>query len=148
MLDMGFEPQIRKTQLDVRPDRHTVMTSATWPAGVRRLAESYMKNPVTVCVGSLDLAAVKTVTQTVHIVTDEEKSAMLTDFLTMLGPDEKAIVFFNRKTKVDDVGSEMALKGIHCQSIHGGRDQCDREQALQDMKDGHAKILLATDVAS
>lgn len=45
MLDMGFEPQIRKLLLDIRDDRQTVMTSATWPAGVRRLASSYMKNP-------------------------------------------------------------------------------------------------------
>ena len=58
MLDMGFEPQIRKTLLDIRPDRQTVMTSATWPPGVRRLAESYMSDPVTVFIGSLDLAAV------------------------------------------------------------------------------------------
>lgn len=43
MLDMGFEPQIRKLLLDIRPDRQTVMTSATWPPGVRRLASSYMK---------------------------------------------------------------------------------------------------------
>ena len=53
MLDMGFEPQIRKTLLDIRPDRQTVMTSATWPAAVRRLAQSYMKDPVTVFIGRL-----------------------------------------------------------------------------------------------
>ena len=41
--DMGFEPQIRKVMLDIRPDRQTVMTSATWPSAVRRLATSYMK---------------------------------------------------------------------------------------------------------
>ena len=55
MLDMGFEPQIRKLLLDIRPDRQTVMTSATCPPSVRRLATSYMKDPVTVFVGSLDL---------------------------------------------------------------------------------------------
>lgn len=46
MLDMGFEPQIRKFLLNIRPDRQTVMTSATWPPGVRRLAEKYMINPI------------------------------------------------------------------------------------------------------
>ena len=61
--DMGFEPQIRKVLLDIRPDRQTVMTSATWPAGVRRLATSYMKDPVTVFIGTLDLAAVHSVRQ-------------------------------------------------------------------------------------
>jgi ATP-dependent RNA helicase DDX43 len=48
MLDLGFEPEIRKILLDIRPDRQTIMTSATWPEGVRRLATSYMKNPVQV----------------------------------------------------------------------------------------------------
>lgn len=46
MLDMGFEPQIRKVLLDIRPDRQTVMTSATWPEGVRRLASQYMGKKV------------------------------------------------------------------------------------------------------
>ena len=48
MLDLGFEPEIRKILIDIRPDRQTIMTSATWPAGVRRLATSYMKNPIRV----------------------------------------------------------------------------------------------------
>jgi ATP-dependent RNA helicase DDX43 len=48
MLDLGFEPEIRKILLDIRPDRQTIMTSATWPEGVRRLASSYMKNPIQV----------------------------------------------------------------------------------------------------
>lgn len=73
MLDMGFEPQIRKVLYDVRPDRQTVMTSATWPMGVRRLADSYMESPVQVYVGSLDLAAVHSVTQTIVILADDEQ---------------------------------------------------------------------------
>nr|XP_026690921.1 probable ATP-dependent RNA helicase DDX43 [Ciona intestinalis] len=56
MLDMGFEPQIMKILLDIRPDRQTIMTSATWPPGVRRLGKSYLKDPFHVTVGSLDLA--------------------------------------------------------------------------------------------
>ena len=48
MLDLGFEPEIRKILIDIRPDRQTIMTSATWPLGVRRLATSYMKNPIRV----------------------------------------------------------------------------------------------------
>lgn len=70
---MGFEPQIRKVLLNIRPDRQTVMTSATWPSGVRRLAQRYMQNPVQVCIGSLDLAAVHSVTQIIDIMDEEEK---------------------------------------------------------------------------
>lgn len=73
MLDMGFEPQIRKILLDIRPDRQTIMTSATWPPGVRRLAQSYMSNPIQICVGTLDLAATHTVKQLIEIMDDEEK---------------------------------------------------------------------------
>lgn len=56
MLDMGFEPQIKKILLDIRPDRQTIMTSATWPEGVRRLAGNYTQKPMLVFIGSLDLA--------------------------------------------------------------------------------------------
>lgn len=73
MLDMGFEPQIRKTMLDIRPDRQTVMTSATWPTGIRELAKTYMKNPIQVYVGSLDLAAVHSVKQIIELVDEEDK---------------------------------------------------------------------------
>uniref|UniRef100_A0ABM0LUP3 Probable ATP-dependent RNA helicase DDX43-like n=1 Tax=Saccoglossus kowalevskii TaxID=10224 RepID=A0ABM0LUP3_SACKO len=66
MLDMGFEPQIMKIILDIRPDRQTIMTSATWPEGVRRLARSYMKDPIQVHVGSLDLAVSSLVKSLVH----------------------------------------------------------------------------------
>ncbi|KAK1118071.1 hypothetical protein K0M31_015350 [Melipona bicolor] len=148
MLDMGFEPQIRKTLLDVRPDRQTVMTSATWPQGVRRLAQSYMKNPIQVFVGSLDLAAVHTVTQTIYIIEEEEKTDMMYEFIRTMDPTDKVIIFFSKKVKVDDVASNLALQMIEVQSIHGGREQCDREQALEDLKTGRVQILLATDVAS
>jgi ATP-dependent RNA helicase DDX43 len=65
-----------------------------------------------------------------------------------MGCDDKIIIFFGKKAKVDDIGSDLALNGIRCQSIHGGRDQTDREQALEDIKIGDVRILLATDVAS
>ena len=90
MLDMGFEPEIRKILIDIRPDRQTIMTSATWPEDVRRLARSYMKDPIQVFVGSLDLTAVHSVHQRVEIVTEDEKRDRLVEFLTTeMGPDDK-----------------------------------------------------------
>lgn len=74
MLDMGFEPQIRKVMYDIRPDRQTIMTSATWPSGVRALAKSYMNNPVQVVVGTLSLAAVHSVTQNIVLLPDDENA--------------------------------------------------------------------------
>lgn len=76
MLDMGFEPQIRKVMYAIRPTRQTVMTSATWPMGVRRLAQSYMDDPIQIYVGSLDLAATHTVTQVIQIMPDDDAAKM------------------------------------------------------------------------
>ena len=148
MLDDGFEPQIRKTLLDIRTDRQTVMTSATWPEGVRRLAKGYMKNPVTVFIGSLDLAAVHSVTQRIVKCWNDDKWAELLRFLEKEEEYEKVIVFVMRKTSADSISSELALRGIVADCIHGGRDQEDREQALLDLKSGEVRILIATDVAS
>jgi ATP-dependent RNA helicase DDX43 len=147
MLDMGFEPQIRRLLLDIRPDRQTVMTSATWPNGVRRLAESYMNNPYSVYVGSLDLAATHTVTQKIEFVDETEKFNRIMDFVQKeMQPTDKAIIFCGRKTTADTLSCDFALKYIKCQSIHGNRDQSDREQALEDIKSGEVHILIATDV--
>ncbi|KAK2142730.1 hypothetical protein LSH36_920g01015 [Paralvinella palmiformis] len=149
MLDMGFEPEIKKVLLDIRPDRHTIMTSATWPDGVRRLASSYLKNPMQVFVGSLDLAAVHSVHQKVEIIDEDLKKERLTEFLIEeLGPEDKVIVFVGRKVTADDISSDLALQDIPCQCIHGDREQSDREQAIKDLKDGSVRILVATDVAS
>ncbi|KAL3868312.1 hypothetical protein ACJMK2_041133 [Sinanodonta woodiana] len=149
MLDMGFEPEIKKILLDIRPDRQTVMTSATWPPGVRSLAKSYMKNPIQVFVGSLDLAAVHSVTQRVEIVEEEDKKERVIDFISHeMDPEDKLLVFVGKKVRADDLSSDFTLRGINCQCIHGDREQCDREQALEDFKTGLARILIATDVAS
>uniref|UniRef100_A0A8B9LTY5 RNA helicase n=1 Tax=Astyanax mexicanus TaxID=7994 RepID=A0A8B9LTY5_ASTMX len=148
MLDMGFEPQIMKIILDIRPDRQTVMTSATWPAGVRRLARSYLKDPMMVYVGTLDLAAVNTVQQTVLFVQEEEKKAYVFDFIHNMEPLDKVLIFVGKKIVADDLSSDLCLRGIAVQSLHGDREQCDREEALQDFKDGRVRILVATDLAS
>ena len=123
MLDMGFEPQIRKLLLDIRDDRQTVMTSATWPNAVRRLASTYMKNPIQVFVGSLDLAATHTVTQLIELMDEEDKFSRITKFVQEMKDDEKCIIFCGRKDRADSLSCEFSLKGILCDCIHGNRDQ-------------------------
>ncbi|XP_067092716.1 probable ATP-dependent RNA helicase DDX43 [Osmerus mordax] len=148
MLDMGFEPQIMKILLDIRPDRQTFMTSATWPPGVRRLAKSYLKNPMMVYVGTLDLAAVNTVHQTVLFVQEEEKKAYVFDFIHNMEPEDKVLIFVGKKLLADDLSSDLCLRGLAVQSLHGDREQCDREEALKDFKESRVRILVATDLAS
>ncbi|RZC37020.1 DEAD, KH 1, Helicase C, and/or SNF2 N domain containing protein [Asbolus verrucosus] len=104
MLDMGFEPQIRKVMYSIRPTRQTVMTSATWPLGVRRLAQSYMVDPIQIYVGTLDLAATHTVTQIIQVMADDddEKFRTFMDFAQNLDCTEKVIVFCGKKSRADE----------------------------------------------
>ncbi|PIK35535.1 putative ATP-dependent RNA helicase DDX43 [Apostichopus japonicus] len=163
MLDMGFEPQILKILLDVRPDRQTIMTSATWPPGVRRLSQKYMKDPIFVNVGSLDLSACHSVTQLVDFVEEEEKKDRFHPICLLLGVSEERIL--RRQTvftfgsallevygvfsiSAENLSSDMFMADINVQCIHGNREQYDREQALDDFRTGYARILIATDVAS
>lgn len=149
MLDMGFMPQIRKIMCDLRPDKQTVMMSATWPPGVRRIATDFMKDPVQVFVGSLDLAAVNSVSQEIIMTDSDSKRKLLFEFIahTMTEKD-KAIVFVGRKYVADDISSDLALSDIACQCMHGDRDQHDRERAIADLKSGATRLIIATDVAS
>lgn len=57
MLDMGFEPQIRSILSQIRPDRQTLLWSATWPKEIQHLARDYLHNPIKVNIGSLELSA-------------------------------------------------------------------------------------------
>ena len=148
MLDMGFYPQITRTLINLRPDRQTVMTSATWPPDVRELASSFMSNPILVSVGTMDLKAVHTVTQKVYIVEEEKKREMLNDFIHKMRPEDKVIIFMGKKQKIDEITQDLINNNVKCQSIHGGREQYEREKALNDLKTGVVNILLATDVAS
>ncbi|XP_020855800.1 putative ATP-dependent RNA helicase DDX43 [Phascolarctos cinereus] len=148
MLDMGFEPQIMKILLDVRPDRQTIMTSATWPDAVRRLSQKYLNDPMIVYVGTLDLAAVNTVKQKIIITTEQEKPSLIYSFIESMKPEDKAIIFVGRKLTADDISSDLSIKGLPVQSLHGNREQSDRERALNEFKTGIVRILIATDLAS
>lgn len=95
---MGFEPQIKKILIDIRPDRQTVLTSATWPENVRRMATKYMCEPLQVFVGTLDLSATHSVTQQIiFLERPSEKEEYLDKFLSVLDESAKVIVFVGRK---------------------------------------------------
>ncbi|PRD22144.1 UNVERIFIED_CONTAM: ATP-dependent RNA helicase DDX43 [Trichonephila clavipes] len=149
MLDLGFEPQIQKIVLDIHPDRQTIMTSATWNLEIQKMAAHYLTKPIKVNVGALSLFAIHSVTQEILFVDDEdERHYLLNYFVNSLTENDKAIIFVDRKCVVDDVSTDLIISGIDCQSIHGEREQSDREQALNDLKTGAVNILVATDVAS
>ncbi|CAI6363005.1 unnamed protein product [Macrosiphum euphorbiae] len=149
MLDMGFKNQIELSLRHVRPDKQTILTSATWPTAVQHLANYFAKNPLHITIGSLDLSTVDTVTQKIIILEEHEKEGWLDNFISNdLSKNDKVIIFMRKKTSVDKMYENFNSNNIACRCIHGGRQQADREASLADIRNGVVSILIATDVAS
>lgn len=102
MLDMGFEPQIRKIIEQIRPDRQVLMWSATWPKEIQALAEDFLSEYVKVNIGSLNLSANNNIKQIVEVCEEHEKEGKLTNLLKEIASerDNKVIVFVETKKKV------------------------------------------------
>ncbi|XP_066498143.1 probable ATP-dependent RNA helicase DDX5 isoform X1 [Hoplias malabaricus] len=150
MLDMGFEPQIRKIVDQIRPDRQTLMWSATWPKEVRQLAEDFLKDYVQINVGALQLSANHNILQIVDVCSDGEKEDKLLRLLEeiMSEKENKTIIFVETKRKCDELTRRMRRDGWPAMGIHGDKSQQERDWVLNEFKFGKAPILIATDVAS
>ena len=150
MLDMGFEPQIRKIVDQIRPDRQTLMWSATWPKEVQALARDYLNDPIQVTIGSLELAASHTITQIVQVVNEYQKRDMLVKYLESASSDtnSKILVFASTKRACDDVTSYLRSDGWPALAIHGDKQQHERDWVLKEFRQGSHSIMVATDVAA
>ncbi|CAB3385749.1 Hypothetical predicted protein [Cloeon dipterum] len=134
MLDMGFEPQIRKIVEQIRPDRQTLMWSATWPKEVRTLAEEFLKDYI----------------QIIDVCQEFEKQRKLLQLLSEIGAEKenKTIVFVETKRKVDEITRSIQRDGWNASGIHGDKSQNERDWVLADFRSGKINILIATDVAA
>ncbi|KAI7870385.1 P-loop containing nucleoside triphosphate hydrolase protein [Spinellus fusiger] len=152
MLDMGFEPQIRKIVNQIRPDRQTLMWSATWPKSVQRLAEEYIKDYIQVTVGSLSLSASQNVTQIVEVCAEQEKRGKLITQLERIMDEpeneRKTIIFTSTKRTADEITRFLRQDGFPALAIHGDKQQNERDWVLNQFRSGGHPIMVATDVAS
>ncbi|XP_053193619.1 probable ATP-dependent RNA helicase DDX17 isoform X1 [Scomber japonicus] len=150
MLDMGFEPQIRKIVDQIRPDRQTLMWSATWPKEVRQLAEDFLKDYVQINVGALELSANHNILQIVDVCMENEKDHKLIQLMEeiMAEKENKTIIFVETKKRCDDLTRRMRRDGWPAMCIHGDKSQPERDWVLSEFRSGKAPILIATDVAS
>jgi len=150
MLDMGFEPQIRKIIEQIRPDRQVLMWSATWPKEVQTLAEDFLNDYIQVNIGSLQLAANHNIMQIVEVCQEQEKEMLLSKLLRELGVERgnKMIIFVETKKKVDDITKAIRREGWPAISIHGDKSQPERDYVLTEFRNGKSPILVATDVAA
>ncbi|XP_027126220.2 DEAD-box ATP-dependent RNA helicase 20-like [Coffea arabica] len=148
MLDMGFEPQIRKIVSQIRPDRQTLYWSATWPREVEALARQFLRNPYKVIIGSAELKANQSIRQIIEIVTDVEKYTRLIRLLKEVMDGSRILIFVETKKGCDQVTRQLRMDGWPALSIHGDKSQDERDWVLADFKSGRNPIMIATDVAA
>ncbi|KAL7825910.1 hypothetical protein SRHO_G00336480 [Serrasalmus rhombeus] len=150
MLDMGFEPQIRKIVDQIRPDRQTLMWSATWPKEVRQLAEDFLREYVQINIGALELSANHNILQIVDVCMENEKDNKLIQLMEeiMAEKENKTIIFVETKKRCDELTRRMRRDGWPAMCIHGDKSQPERDWVLSEFRSGKAPILIATDVAS
>ncbi|KAF8519296.1 DEAD-domain-containing protein [Gautieria morchelliformis] len=149
MLDMGFEPQIRKIVSQIRPDRQTLMFSATWPKDVQKLANDFLKDFIQVNIGSMELTANHNIKQIVEVCSDFEKRNKLIKHLDQISSENaKVLIFVGTKRVADDITKYLRQDGWPALAIHGDKEQRERDWVLSEFKAGRSPILIATDVAS
>ncbi|XP_073271695.1 DEAD-box ATP-dependent RNA helicase 37-like [Primulina huaijiensis] len=157
MLDMGFEPQIRKIvqQMDMPPPgiRQTLLFSATFPKEIQRLAADFLSNYVFLAVGRVG-SSTDLIVQRVEYVLETDKRSHLMDLLHaqlangVHGKQALTLVFVETKKGADALEHWLSINGFPATAIHGDRTQQEREYALRCFKSGKTPILVATDVAA
>jgi len=149
MLDMGFEPQLRQIVGQIRPDRQTLMFTATWPKEVQAIARDFLKEePIQVNIGSADLSANRNIRQVVEILAEYDKRKRLVDLLPSMMKEGKILIFTETKRKADEVTRDLKDSGWPALAVHGDKSQNERDYVLSKFRSGQTMIMVATDVAA
>eukprot|EP00004_Rigifila_ramosa_P015154 TRINITY_DN3510_c0_g1_i2.p1 TRINITY_DN3510_c0_g1~~TRINITY_DN3510_c0_g1_i2.p1 ORF type:complete len:697 (-),score=176.11 TRINITY_DN3510_c0_g1_i2:35-2125(-) len=145
LIDLGFEENIRTIFSFFKSQRQTLLFSATMPKKIQEFAKSSLVDPVVVNVGRAGAANLDVI-QEVEFVKQEAKIVYLLECLQKTAPP--VLIFCEFKNDVDDIHEYLLLKGVEATSIHGSKDQEERELAIRLFKEGKKDVLVATDVAS
>ncbi|CAO3615798.1 unnamed protein product [Mucor fragilis] len=148
MFDLGFEPQVRSICDNVRPDRQTLLFSATFQKRIEFLARSVTSDPIRINVGTTGQAN-EDITQIVQVFEQEEmKWDWLIRHLTGFCVEGSVIIFVGRKDAVDILSGNLQKSNFDCVALHGDLQQFEREKVLRDFKANKVKVLVSTDVAA
>ncbi|WP_275629179.1 DEAD/DEAH box helicase [Pseudomonas sp. 273] len=147
MLDMGFAEDVLKLAGQCPAQRQTLLFSATAGSGLREMIEQVLREPEHLLlnrVGEIN----EEVSQQVILVDEGEHKEAVLFWLLQNEPYEKAIVFTNTRVQADRLTGRLIAAGHKVFVLHGEKDQKDRKLAIERLKQGAVKILIATDVAA
>ena len=146
MLDLGFLEDVERILSLTPSSRQTALFSATMPPEIRRLADQYLYNPITIKVKTATLT-VDTVEQFALEVSARDKAEALVGVLEAERPDQ-ALVFVRTKIRCDQLFRTLRDRGMNVKAIHGDMTQGARDGVMISFKEGRLPLLIATDVAS
>ncbi len=146
MLDMGFMPDLKRILMLLPKQRQTLLFSATFSDDIKRLAQDFLVNPVTVEAERRNTAA-ENVKQSVLLVDQDNKFNVLADQIRSRGV-KQVLVFTRTKLTAARVAKMLERDGIPSDAIHGDKTQQERMKALEAFKEGKITALVATDVAA
>lgn len=157
MLDMGFEPQIRRiveqSNMPATGERQTLMFSATFPKAIQELASDFLHNYIFLAVGRVGSTS-ENITQTILWVNEQDKRSYLLDLLSSIkesveySANSLTLIFVETKKGADALEEFLYQCNHPVTSIHGDRTQKEREEALRCFRSGDCPILVATAVAA
>ncbi len=146
MLDMGFIPDIRRVLALLPARRQNLLFSATFSDPIRKLAGSFMKDPVVVEVARRNMPA-ELISQVAHSVQKDGKRALLAH-LVKVNDWRQVLVFTRTKHGADRLADQLYREGIDADAIHGNKTQGARTRTLSRFKRGELQVLVATDIAA
>ncbi|XP_062393052.1 probable ATP-dependent RNA helicase DDX46 [Sardina pilchardus] len=147
MFDMGFEPQVMRIVDNIRPDRQTVMFSATFPRAMEALARRILTKPIEVQVGGRSVVC-SDVEQHVIVIEEDKKFLKLLEILGHYQEKGSVIIFVDKQEHADGLLRDLMKASYPCMSLHGGIDQYDRDSIINDFKNGACRLMVATSVAA
>ena len=146
MLRMGFVDDVEAVVQKCPPDRQIALFSATMPPPIKRIAQTYLRDPVEVAIKSTTTTG-DNIRQRYWLVSGLHKLDAITRILEA-EPYDAMIVFARTKLGTEELAEKLAARGIAAAAINGDMDQKSRERTIQRLKDGQLDVLVATDVAA
>ncbi len=146
MLDIGFLPDLQRILSYLPKQRITLLFSATFSPEIKRLASSYLQDPVTIEVARSNATA-STVEQHFYSVGADDKRRALHQILKERGM-KQAFVFVNSKLGCARLARSLEREGLKTTALHGDKSQDERLKALDAFKKGEVDLLVCTDVAA
>ncbi|XP_030754237.1 ATP-dependent RNA helicase DDX42 [Sitophilus oryzae] len=148
MFELGFEPQVRSVCNHVRPDRQTLLFSATFRYKIERLAKDALHDPIKISQGTTGQANEDITQHALLLPTQEAKRDWLFGKLVELLSAGSVLIFVTKKLDAEKVAKDLLVKEYDCLLLHGDMEQAERNKVITAFKKQEVPLMVATDVAA